>query len=512
MSLVSKVGRRRPRARFALTLIYAALILGAVTTLYPFLLMVSTGFKSATDQDDNKVVPAFWSDSTALFDKYLDDKYHRDKDLIAATRLGGKADDAALDRYEAFLLDLPAAYWSAAFTPAPNQVTSRLQERYQNWLHDRYGTVDAVNHAYLEENTAWADMKLPAEQLARKAWKMPESPKYTDWAIFKSELGPEFRIPVLSTTIYQEWMRGKCRRQWDQVPPEVVGKATKFEELQLPTSGPIFEEFRKAALPDRYEAGTAEERYARFTGSVEPMPIDAWERRFAERHAGELKTEFSSRNFRYVLGYILLNGRALLNTAIYCFLAILTALIVNPLAAYALSRYPIRASGKILIFLLATMAFPAEVAMIPSFLLLRDLGLLNTFAALVLPGAASGYTIFLLKGFFDSLPQELFEAGALDGAKEMTMLRRIALPMSRPVLGYIALLTFMGAYSAFLYAFLVVQDQKMWTLTVWLYQLQQTAPKATIMAGLTLAAVPTLLVFLLAQRVIMRGIVLPGEK
>jgi multiple sugar transport system permease protein len=213
-----------------------------------------------------------------------------------------------------------------------------------------------------------------------------------------------------------------------------------------------------------------------------------------------------------VLDYIALNGHALWNTALFCILAILTQLTVNPLAAYALSRYPIRASGKILLFLLATMAFPAEVAMIPSFLLLKDLGLLNTFAALVLPTAASGYMIYLLKGFFDSLPPELFESGQIDGAKESTMMFRIAMPLSKPVLGYLALMAFMGAYGAFLYAFLVAQDQRVWTLMVFIYQLQNTAPKAVMMAALTLAAIPTLFVFLIAQRAILRGIILPGEK
>jgi multiple sugar transport system permease protein len=75
-----------------------------------------------------------------------------------------------------------------------------------------------------------------------------------------------------------------------------------------------------------------------------------------------------------------------------------------------------------------------------------------------------------------------------------------------------ALLAFMSAYGAFLYAFLVAQDQKMWTLMVWIYQLQNTAPKAVMMAAVTLAALPTIIVFLFAQRVIMRGIVLPGER
>jgi multiple sugar transport system permease protein len=158
------------------------------------------------------------------------------------------------------------------------------------------------------------------------------------------------------------------------------------------------------------------------------------------------------------------------------------------------------------------MAFPAEVAMIPSFLLLKNLGLLNTFAALVLPTAANGYMIFLLKGFFESLPREVFESGQIDGASEWRMMFRLALPLSKPVLGYLGLLAFMGAYGAFLYAFLVAQDRDVWTLMVFIYQLQQIAPKSVMMAAVTLAAVPTIVVFLLAQRVIMRGIVLPGER
>lgn len=242
------------------------------------------------------------------------------------------------------------------------------------------------------------------------------------------------------------------------------------------------------------------------------MPIDAFERQFVESHSRALRQEFLTRNYRFVLDYVLINGRVLLNTAVYCLLAVLAHLLINPLAAYALSRYPIRASTKILLFLLATMAFPAEVAMIPSFLLLKDLGLLNTFAALVLPGAASGYMIYLLKGFFDSLPSELFEAGQLDGAKEISLLWNVALPLSRPVLGYVALLTFMASYGAFMYAFLVAQDRRIWTLMVWIYQLQGSAPKSVMLAALTLAALPTIVIFLLAQNVILKGIVLPGER
>jgi multiple sugar transport system permease protein len=247
-----------------------------------------------------------------------------------------------------------------------------------------------------------------------------------------------------------------------------------------------------------------------FDQAIPPQAVSDWQ--YVRNHAAELRWDFATRNFRAVTGYILLHGRAVFNTVAFCALAILAAVIVNPLCAYALSRYPLPYAYKVLLFLLATMAFPAEVAMIPNFLLLRDLGLLNTFGALVLPGLASGFSIFLLKGFFDSLPRELYEAGILDGASEIGMFRRITVPLSLPIFSVIALNAFTASYGAFLFALVVCQDPKMWTLMVWLYDLQATAPQYVIMAALTLAALPTLVVFLFAQKVIMRGIILPSFK
>lgn len=501
--------------------LYTLLIVGALTTLYPFLLMMSTGFKGATDQQDNKLVPEFWSNlagnddkgklsTGSLLHKYLMDKYAGDANQVASTRSGPEATAELIDRYEKFLMELPLDYWAAGFRAAPNQPTSRLTVLYQNWLRSKFSSIDELNRRYIEENLAFQTVAPPSEVLDRKAWTPRKGDKYPEWLEFKKTLPAEFRLPIRAQKMFQDFLKSKTQAQFALVPPEVAGDAKTFEEVKMPASGPLVDEFRSKWLPPRFQEATVEELWARI--SDQPMPIEAFERRFLADNQSATAREFSSRNYRYVLDYILLNGRALTNTVIFCGLAILTQLIVNPLAAYALSRYPIRASAKILLFLLATMAFPAEVAMIPSFLLLKDLGLLNTFAALVLPAAASGYMIFLLKGFFDSLPQELFEAGQLDGAKESTMMFRIALPLSKPVLGYLALTAFMASYGSFMYAFLVAQDQRIWTLMVFIYQLQTVAPKATVMAALTLAALPTILVFLFAQRVIMRGIVLPGER
>jgi len=511
MSLVGRVGRKRPRARIAMAFLYLILVLGAITTLYPFFLMVSTGLKGPTDQNDNRLIPAYFQADDELLTKYLDDKYAGDRTMIDSTRIGADANAEEVARYEEFLKELPLDYWTPAFKMAPNQVTSRLNAKYQAWLRDRYkNDIESLNKSYIEENVAFQTVAPPAEMLERRSWNPPSTRKYQEWLEFKAGLPIEFRIPIRTQRLYQEFVRAKFQNQFSAVPPEVAGTATKFEEVQIPApdsaGSALYGEFYRQ-LPERYRDGAAE----RFWGNWN-LPIAAFEAKTVRDNAGPIRREFAARNYAYVLDYILLNGRAVWNTLLFCLLAIGTQLIVNPLAAYALSRYPVKQSGQILIFLLATMAFPAEVAMIPSFLLLKDLGLLNTFAALVLPAAASGYMIFLLKGFFDSLPSELFEAGQLDGAKEITMMARIALPLSKPVFGYLALLAFMGAYGAFLYAFLIAQDQKMWTLMVWIYQLQSIAPKAVMMAALTLAAVPTLLVFLFAQRTIMRGIVLPGER
>jgi multiple sugar transport system permease protein len=503
MSLVSQVGRKRPRARLAMASLYLLLIVGALTTVYPFLLMVSTGLKGPTDQNDTAVIPMYVSDSNELLSKYVDDKYSGNLELIGSTRIGSEGDVA---EYESFLMSLPSDMWMAGFRLAPNQVTSRVTQRYQSWLRSKFASIEELNKAYIEENVAFQTVQPPTEQLERSTWEPLAAQRYADWLEFKKTLPAEYRIPIRTTRLWQEFLRTSYKNRIEDVPVEQKGSATSFESITTKPSGPDFAK----QLPKRYLGGTAEELWA--ASHTGPMPISAAEKQIVTAKASEIKREFAGRNFRYVLDYILINGRAVLNTIIFCGLAILTQLVVNPLAAYALSRYPIKASGKILLFLLATMAFPAEVAMIPSFLLLKDLHLLNTFAALVLPGMASGYMIFLLNGFFDSLPTELFEAGQLDGAPETTLLARIAIPLTKPVLGYLALMAFMASYSTFMFAFLVAQDQKMWTLMVWVYQLQTTAPKAVVMAALALAALPTLMVFLFAQRVIMKGIVIPGDR
>lgn len=243
-----------------------------------------------------------------------------------------------------------------------------------------------------------------------------------------------------------------------------------------------------------------------------PLPIHEWEWLKFQENKPALKKEFLWRNYAMVIETVVYNGRAAINTLIYCALSIIAALLVNPMAAYALSRFRPPSSYKILLLMMMTIGFPSIVIGIPNFLMLKSMGLMNTYAALILPGMASGFSIFLLKGFFDSLPKELFECATLDGASERAIFWHVAMSLSKPILAVTALQTFIMAYGDFMMAFLVCQNPKMWTLMVYLYQLQQRASPSVAFAALVVSAIPTFLIYMFCQNLILRGIVVPSEK
>ena len=244
-----------------------------------------------------------------------------------------------------------------------------------------------------------------------------------------------------------------------------------------------------------------------------PPFVDAYAVTFAN-HEWSLTLKPILRNYRVIAEYLTRNANAVPVTLLLIVMAVFCTLAVNPLAAYAMSRFGLRGKELVLLFMLATMAFPAMVSAIPAYLLMRDLGLLNTFFALVLPGAANGMAIFVLKGFFDSLPQELFEAATIDGASESQIFRIVAMPMVKPILAINSLSAFMAAYNGWEWALIVCQDKKMWTLAVWLYQANQwwNDMPWIVSAGFIVASIPTFLVFISCQKIILRGIVIPSMK
>ena len=351
-------------------------------------------------------------------------------------------------------------------------------------------------------------MHLPTETAPRYRAFLRE--RTGDIARFNRLVKAQYRsfddVPYTGRTPVAALERNFWRDFLNQLPTETLSCHRAYPERAY-----------RAYLKERYGTLEAVNRaYGWSFGRFDEIAVPIAEVDYGHFLAKEkwLVREFLVHNFRQVFRYMAVQNRAALNTLILVALSILACLTVNPLAAYALSRFNMPSSQKLLLFLLATMAFPAEVSMIPNFLLLRELGLLNTFGALVLPRLASGFGIFLLKGFFDSLPRELYEAATIDGATEMVMFRRITLPLSKPILAYQALLTFMATYGGFMWAFLVCQDRSMWTIMVWMYQYQQAASDFPYMvaAAFVIASIPTLLVFVFCQKIILRGIIIPSMK
>lgn len=569
MPILSAIGRKSPQSRLLIAAIYAALGLGAVAMLYPLGLMVAGSTKSIADQRDNVLVPRFLVSDDALWHKHLEALFNESMDAL---NMAFDSDYAAFEDVPLPPPDAPGSkllpLWreflaSGALPPeaialghywAPQAGAFPVQLReFRRRLREKYGTLAALNAAlgtafdawyvvfiqppaYLFPHAAPGATPLAAEfdafKLSAPAWcqtvlspegffrKLYLKPRYSkDVAAYNAAHGTAY-ASYAEVPLPREFPAGAAplaQDEWRDFTANTLAPLwLKDGVLDTP------ETRWRAWLAARQESGVSiqesEDKSANlnpeswFLNTSPPMPQYVHHAALFREHNAEIRREFLQRNYRTVLDHVLFHGRGIANTVVYCTLAVLLALLVNPLAAYALSRFKPSAGPQILLFLMLTMAFPHMVTQIPVFVLLRELGLLNTFAALLLPGMASGYSIFLLKGFFDSLPRDLYESAQLDGAGEWTLFWHVTMRLSTPILSVIALQAFSVAYANFMYALLICQDPKMWTLMVWLYQLQQRSGPGVVQASLLLAALPTLAVFLACQRVLLRGIVVPVEK
>jgi len=403
-----------------------------------------------------------------------------------------------------------------------------------------YLTIDEYNKAFGMHYTSLREVPFPVPAVAPPLM-------HTVWATFVQTQYPkrliEIRVTPAITGQYQAFVKARFRDNLNNCNRILGTQFRTWQDLTFPAEMPqqnelqskLWMEYLDKLPVEAKRLHSAEDAYQRYLlaryGSLEKvnnrynwslteieqaeMPFDlAYLVTFA-RNEWPLYLNSMTENYRFVLEYLFYRGSAVFNTVVLIILTVLAALTINPLAAYALSRFRMRQMPAVILFLLATMAFPAAVSMIPGFLLMRDLHLLNTYAALILPGIANGMSIFLLKGFFDSLPPELYEAASLDGAKEWQMFLRITIPLSKPILAVIALSSFMAAYNSWEWAIIVCQKQSMWTLAVWLYQFNtlfaSTQPWA-VMASFVIASLPVFLVFLFCQNIILRGIILPQMK
>lgn len=200
-------------------------------------------------------------------------------------------------------------------------------------------------------------------------------------------------------------------------------------------------------------------------------------------------------------------GRSLLNSGIMTIGVLICTLVFGVLAGYALAQLRFRGKGAVFAALLLVQMIPFQLLTLPLYVLVvRDYGLGDNYLGMILPFAINSTAVFLFRQFFAQMPQSLFEAARIDGASELRILWRIALPMARPAVLTALLLTFIGPWNEFLWPFLVTKNADMQPLAVslasFLSNLQGTVayPAGALLAGACVLAFPAVVLFLLFQR------------
>lgn len=208
-------------------------------------------------------------------------------------------------------------------------------------------------------------------------------------------------------------------------------------------------------------------------------------------------------------------ARFFFNSAVVSVSVTVGSLLLNSLAAFGFAKYPFRGRNVLFLSLLATMMIPAQVTMIPGFLLLKQLAWLDTYSGLIVPGLASAFGIFFMRQAMLTIPDEFLDAARIDGATEPAIFFRVALPLVRPALATLAVFTFLGVWNDFLGPLIVIKSEEMKTLPLAISALSAghyVMSWPLLMAGASFVVVPVLVVYLLAQRHFVDGIAAGGLK
>ncbi|MFJ7629262.1 carbohydrate ABC transporter permease [Streptomyces sp. NPDC097595] len=200
-----------------------------------------------------------------------------------------------------------------------------------------------------------------------------------------------------------------------------------------------------------------------------------------------------------------------LNTLLLAAGAWLTQLLVDVSAAYALSKLRPALGNIVLGMMLATLMLPVSALLVPTYLTVTDVplfgvNLINTPWAIWLPACANAFNIFILKRFFDQIPAELLDSARMDGAGPLRVLVSVVLPLSRPVLAVVSIFAVVGVWKDFLWPLLVLPDPARQPITVALNRLAEFMPANQLLAGMVMASIPLLVIFLIFQRHIIAGL------
>lgn len=206
--------------------------------------------------------------------------------------------------------------------------------------------------------------------------------------------------------------------------------------------------------------------------------------------------------------------RYLLNSLLVSTSICLSALFFNSLAGYAFAKLKFPGKDRLFKTLLAAMVIPGQVAMLPLFLILKQMGLINSYAGVIIPGMASIFGIFLIRQYAQSIPDSLLDAARIDGASEFRIYWSIVLPLCKPILITLTIFNFLGSWNDFLWPLIVLIDNDLYTLPVALANLlgEHVQDTELMMASSVLTLLPVMLVFLCLQKYYIEGLMAGGLK
>lgn len=208
-------------------------------------------------------------------------------------------------------------------------------------------------------------------------------------------------------------------------------------------------------------------------------------------------------------------GRMALNSIIVALISVVGSLLVASLAAYAFSRIDFPGRGPLFIGLLAAMMVPGQLTVIPIFIMMRNLGLVDTLAALWLPALINVFAIFFLRQYFNSIPRDLDDAARIDGAGHFRILFQIILPLATPALSALAILGFEASWNNYFGPLIFLSTPEHMTLPIGLVSLSAglgPSQPTVIFAGITLVVLPMLILFLLLQRTFVESVATVGVR
>lgn len=207
-------------------------------------------------------------------------------------------------------------------------------------------------------------------------------------------------------------------------------------------------------------------------------------------------------------------GRFLFNSFLISTCVMVLSVLFNTLAGYAFAKLRFKGRDRTFQALLAALVIPGQVAMMPLFLLLKQMGLVNTYMGAIVPGMAAIFGIFLVRQYARSIPDELLEAARIDGAGEWRIFFQIVLPALKPILVTLAIFSFLGAWNDFMWPLIILSDDSLQTLPVALASLsrEHVMDYELMMAGSVVTILPVLLLFLVLQRYYIQGLLLGSVK